>query len=176
VPWSTGISSGPSKGCTGWSATSASWRYRTACTRCWPRGSTPWTRACGGGLYHALGERRRQAIAYLREGARLATEAGDNFTLGRALLNLADALTPIDPAAIASLRQQSTPYHLAHGLLDHAEHLLSHGDAEAAATAVGEARGIAGRPRCQPLLDRAAALSPEESPALTLQESPAAGS
>jgi class 3 adenylate cyclase/tetratricopeptide (TPR) repeat protein len=73
--------------------------------------------------------------------------------------------------AIASLRGQSTPYHLAHGLLDHAEYLLSHGDAGAealavgtAALAVGEAREIAGRLRCQPLLDRAAALTPQDSP------------
>ena len=35
-------------------------------------------------------------------------------------------------AAIAGLRQHSTPYHLAHGLLDHAEHLLRSGDDEAA--------------------------------------------
>jgi len=45
-------------------------------------------------------------------------------------------------AAIASLRQQSTPYHLAHGLLDYAEHLLGRGDAEGAAAAIEEARGI----------------------------------
>jgi hypothetical protein len=58
-------------------------------------------------------------------------------------------------AAVAGLRQRSTPYHLAHGLLDHAEHLLRTGDDQAAAAAAGEARGIAGRLRCQPLLDRA---------------------
>jgi len=77
----------------------------------------------------------------------------------------ADAFT----AAIASLRVQSTPYHLAHGLLDHAGYLMRTGAAEAAAAAVAEARGIAGRLRCQPLLDRAAAL---DSPALTPQDSP----
>jgi hypothetical protein len=60
-------------------------------------------------------------------------------------------------AAIASLRERSTPYHLAHGLLDHAQFLLSQGDAAAAALAVEEARGIAERLSCQPLLDRAAA-------------------
>jgi class 3 adenylate cyclase/tetratricopeptide (TPR) repeat protein len=74
-------------------------------------------------------------------------------------------------AAIAGLRVQSTPYHLAHGLLDHAEYLLSVGDAEAAAAAVEEARDIAGRLRCQPLLDRAAALTPPDSPTLTTQDS-----
>ena len=39
----------PSRGdATGSSATSGSWRSRTACTRCWPPGWTPWTRTCGG--------------------------------------------------------------------------------------------------------------------------------
>jgi class 3 adenylate cyclase/tetratricopeptide (TPR) repeat protein len=67
-------------------------------------------------------------------------------------------------AAITSLREQSTPYHLAHGLLDHAEYLLATGDAGAAAAAVAEARDIAARLRCQPLLDRAGALTPQDSP------------
>jgi len=58
-------------------------------------------------------------------------------------------------AAIASLREDSTPYHLAHGLLDHAQRLSRWGDAEAAAAAADEAREIARRLRCQPLLDRA---------------------
>jgi class 3 adenylate cyclase len=68
-------------------------------------------------------------------------------------------------AAIGSLREQSTPYHLAHGLLDRAWHLTGPHDAEAAARALGEAREIAGRLRCQPLLDRAADLAPAEPPA-----------
>jgi hypothetical protein len=63
-------------------------------------------------------------------------------------------------AAITGLRQHSTPYHLAHGLLDHAEHLLRTGDAETAATAITEAVSIAGRLGCQPLLDRAATTQP----------------
>jgi class 3 adenylate cyclase len=63
-------------------------------------------------------------------------------------------------AAIAGLRERSTPYHLAHGLLDHAQFLLGRGDAAAAALAVGEARDIGDRLRCQPLLDRAANLDP----------------
>ena len=58
-------------------------------------------------------------------------------------------------AAITGLREQSTPYHLAHGLLDHAEYLTRQGDADAAALAVDEARAIGERLRCQPLLDRA---------------------
>jgi len=63
-------------------------------------------------------------------------------------------------AAIAGLRQHSTPYHLAHGLHDHAEHLLRTGDDEAAEEAIAEARDIAGRLGCQPLLDRADATQP----------------
>jgi hypothetical protein len=75
-------------------------------------------------------------------------------------------------AAIKSLRAQSTPYHLAHGLLDHAEYLLATGDAEAAAAAIEEARDIAGRLRCQPLLERAAALTPQDSATAAPQDSP----
>ncbi len=74
-----------------------------------------------------------------------------------------------DPAAAASfasaitrLRQLSTPYHLAHGLLDHAEYLTRLHDPEAAEAAIAEARDIAGRLRCQPLLDRAAAQTSAE--------------
>jgi class 3 adenylate cyclase/predicted ATPase len=58
-------------------------------------------------------------------------------------------------AAITGLRQHSTPYHLAHGLLDHAACLAARGEAEAAAAAAGEAAGIAARLGCQPLADRA---------------------
>jgi predicted ATPase/class 3 adenylate cyclase len=61
-------------------------------------------------------------------------------------------------AAVTGLRELTTPYHLAHGLLDHAEHLTSHGHAKAAAVAAGEARDIAHRLRCRPLLDRAGAI------------------
>jgi class 3 adenylate cyclase len=57
-------------------------------------------------------------------------------------------------AAIRSLRDLSTPYHLAHGLLDRAEYLSSRGESDAAAQAVAEAHGIAERLRCQPLLNR----------------------
>jgi len=63
-------------------------------------------------------------------------------------------------AAITGLRQHSTPYHLAHGLLDHASHLLRLDDDEVARTAIGEARGIAQQLRCQPLLDRAETIQP----------------
>ena len=66
-------------------------------------------------------------------------------------------------AAVTSLREGSTPYHLAHGLLDHARHLSRTGDADAAAAATSEASDIASRLRCQPLLDRAAAITPTGS-------------
>ena len=69
-------------------------------------------------------------------------------------------------SVISSLRELSTPYHLAGGLLDHAEYLTRHGDA-AAAQATSEARDIARRLRCQPLLDRAADMAPAESRMLT---------
>lgn len=50
-------------------------------------------------------------------------------------------------------------------LLDHDEYLIRLGDAEAAETAIAEARDIATRLRCQPLLDRAANLAPTRPPA-----------
>jgi hypothetical protein len=78
-----------------------------------------------------------------------------------------DATSAAFAAAIAGLRQHSTPYHLAHGLLDHAEHLLRTDDDEAAAVAGGEARDIAERLRCQPLLDRAETIQPA-SPRITV--------
>jgi len=62
--------------------------------------------------------------------------------------------------AITCLREQSTPYHLAHGLLDHAGYLTSRGDSDAAALAIEEARVIGRRLHCQPLLDRAVDLEP----------------
>ena len=65
------------------------------------------------------------------------------------------AATGAFAAAVTHLREQSTPYHLAHGLLDHAGYLTLHGDADAAAEAIDEARVIGRRLRCQPLLDRA---------------------
>jgi hypothetical protein len=66
-------------------------------------------------------------------------------------------------AAVGSLRELSTPYHLAHGLLDYAHYLARAGDAESAAAAIEEARAIAGRLRCQPLLDRSASIAPAKS-------------
>ena len=51
--------------------------------------------------------------------------------LARARLAAADGDPDAGPAfaaAITGLRQHSTPYHLAHGLLDHAAHLAARGD------------------------------------------------
>ena len=70
------------------------------------------------------------------------------------------ALRTAPAAAVAGLRQHSTPYHLAHGLLDHAQHLIRLSDDEAAAAAITEAVGIAQRLGCQPLLDRADTTQP----------------
>ncbi len=75
-------------------------------------------------------------------------------------------------AAVGGLRELSTPYHLAHGLLDQAQYLAgragteagTEADNEAAEQAIAEARGIAERLGCQPLLDRAAAIAPARSP------------
>jgi hypothetical protein len=80
--------------------------------------------------------------------------------LARARLAAADPdAGPAFAAAISALRELSTPYHLAHGLLDHAAHLSQLGDDQAAAAAIGEAAGIAARLACQPLLDRVDASS-----------------
>jgi hypothetical protein len=67
-------------------------------------------------------------------------------------------------AAITSLRELSTPYHLAHGLLDHACYLLRREDADAATAATEEARAVAHTLRCQPLMDRAAHIMSVKSP------------
>jgi class 3 adenylate cyclase/tetratricopeptide (TPR) repeat protein len=99
------------------------------------------------GLYHALAERRPQATSYFRESARLATQAGDNFTLGRALLNLADALMRSDPAAAAEagrtaaghLRRTGDRYHLEAAILNIAEAMLQIGDWDAAETELARA-------------------------------------
>jgi hypothetical protein len=67
-------------------------------------------------------------------------------------------------AAIESLRAQSTPYHLAHGLLDHAEFLIGAGDEVAAEVAVAEATEVGERLGCPPLVERAEALAADRLP------------
>ncbi len=82
--------------------------------------------------------------------------------LARARLAARDDGAAADDAfaiAIANLREGGTPYHLAHGLLDHAEYLTKQNAGDAAAAAISEAREIATALRCQPLLDRATALT-----------------
>jgi hypothetical protein len=75
--------------------------------------------------------------------ARLATGDGD------------PGVTVAFAAAIEALRATSTPFHLAHGLLDYAEHLDAVGDGAAAELATAESRDIAERLGCAPLVDRA---------------------
>ena len=65
-------------------------------------------------------------------------------------------------AAITSLREHDTPHELATGLLDQAGYLKHTGHAQAASAAIAEAREIAGRLRCEPLLDRAKAIEHEK--------------
>jgi tetratricopeptide (TPR) repeat protein len=85
--------------------------------------------------------------------ARLAETNGD-----------AEAAAAVFAAAINGLRERSTPFHLAHGLLDQAEYLIRHADPAAASLAVEEARDIGRRLRCRPLLDRADALERAQQP------------
>jgi AAA ATPase domain/Adenylate and Guanylate cyclase catalytic domain len=56
-------------------------------------------------------------------------------------------------------RGRCLSYHLAHGLLDNAQHLTRTGEPDAATEAADEARGIATTLRCQPLLDRIDSMS-----------------
>jgi tetratricopeptide (TPR) repeat protein len=87
--------------------------------------------------------------------------------LVRARLAAADG-DPVAAAAfvdaVGGLREMTTPYHLAHGLLDHAQFLMRLPDAQAAEAAIGEARDIARKLRCQSLLDRAAQITSAKSP------------
>jgi hypothetical protein len=90
-----------------------------------------------------------------------------DLTLARlAADDQAPSATAAFAATISSLRELSPPYHLAHGLLDYAQHLISRPDPAAAGLAVNEAHGIAERLHCQPLLDRAAELRGAEEAAL----------
>jgi class 3 adenylate cyclase/tetratricopeptide (TPR) repeat protein len=87
--------------------------------------------------------------------------------LVRARLAAADG-DPVAAAAfveaVSGLREMTTPYHLAHGLLDHAQFLIRLHDAQAAEAAIGEARDIARKLRCQSLLDRAVPTTSVKSP------------
>jgi hypothetical protein len=61
--------------------------------------------------------------------------------------------------AIADLRTRSTPFHLAHGLLDYADFLASTGDSDGAAALIAEATQIGERLLAGPLVRRAAAIA-----------------
>jgi tetratricopeptide (TPR) repeat protein len=87
--------------------------------------------------------------------ARLAARDGDGDGDGYGDGDGDQVVAASFAAAIVSLREHSTPYHLAHGLLDRARYLLARFDAEAAALALEEARAIGHRLRCSALLDRA---------------------
>jgi class 3 adenylate cyclase len=107
------------------------------------------------GIYLGLVGRRPQAIAYLRESARLATQAGDTFSLGRTFLNLSHELAPIDPAAAAEaartgaghLRRTGARDYLAVGIANLSQALLMLGEwdtAEAELAQAADADGLAG--------------------------------
>jgi predicted ATPase len=106
------------------------------------------------GIYLAMDGRLPQAIAYFREGARLATQADDNISLGRALLNLSDPLAVTDPAAAAEaartaaahLRRAGARDYLAVAITNLAQTQLMLGDWDAAETGLtqeAEADGLA---------------------------------
>jgi len=57
--------------------------------------------------------------------------------------------------AVVSLRNRSTPYHLAHGLLDYAEYLATVGRPAEVADLVEEAQAVGAPLRAAPLIDRA---------------------
>ena len=107
------------------------------------------------GIHHATPGGVPQAASYFRESARLATQAGDNLLLGRALGNLADSLTVTDPAAAAEaartaaghLRRGGARDHLAVAVGNLAQALLMLGDWDAAEqelTQAADAGGLAG--------------------------------
>jgi class 3 adenylate cyclase/tetratricopeptide (TPR) repeat protein len=107
------------------------------------------------GIYHGLTGRRPVATAYLREGARLATQAGDTLTLGRTLSNLSHVLGCVDPAAAAEaartaaghMRRAGARDYLAFTIFNLGQALMMLGDwdaAEAELTQAADADGLAG--------------------------------
>ena len=88
------------------------------------------------GIYHAYSGRMPEAASYCREAVRLATQAGDILSLGRALVNLANMVTGTDPAAgaeaaraaAAQLRRAGARNHLTIAVENLAEALLILGD------------------------------------------------
>jgi hypothetical protein len=97
----------------------------------------------------------------LLRAERLLARARLEVSENKAVANVAFA------EALLALRRAPSPYHLANGLLDHAQHLAATDDFTGCVALVTEARIIATRLRAQPLLDRADQLltnvaSPEE--------------
>ena len=92
------------------------------------------------GIYLGTVGRRPEAAAYLRESARLATQAGDNMRAGTALLNLSDAVVLTDPAAAAEtaltaawhLRRAGAREHLGWAIGNLVQALLMLGEWDAA--------------------------------------------
>jgi hypothetical protein len=66
-------------------------------------------------------------------------------------------------AAVVALREFGSPYHLALGLLDEAEHLAGD-DPDRAAALAAEARDIGDRLGCLPIQRRAAAIPGSTEP------------
>ena len=131
----------------------------------WPRWAWPLAARTACDLRETAATSELLGLLYDCPTGHLAPMLRAERDLARARLAASDSEQPATAdfaKAVTSLHEHSTPYHLAHGLLDHAEHLIRLGDAEAAEKAISEARDIAGRLRCQPLLDRAADLIPAE--------------
>ncbi len=104
-----------------------------------------------------------------RQPGRLSPLLWAERDLARARLAARNGAAVSDGFAVAirGLREHGTPYHLAHGLLDYASYLARTGDAAAASQATAEARDLAAKLGCRPLLDRAnelAARSPDSLP------------
>ena len=109
-------------------------------------------------LEDAAATRQLHAMLDAHPSGRLPPMLRAERDLARARANGSDFA-----AAIAGLRELSTPYHLAHGLLDYAGELTRRGETEAAAAVAEEATAIAVQLRCQPLLDRAADATQSEA-------------
>jgi tetratricopeptide (TPR) repeat protein len=94
------------------------------------------------GVGYAILDRAAEAAAALEYAARLAARAGDREAEGRALTNLSDTLTPVDPAAAADVartaldraRQVGARRQLAFAVANLAEALLTIGNWDEAAT------------------------------------------
>ena len=112
----------------------------------------------------AIGELLGQLDAYQPGHLGRMLRAERDLARARVAASNGRAATASFAAAISGLRELGSPYHLAHGLLDHAQLLTRLHEAAAAEAAVGEAREIAGDLRCQPLLDRAADITSAQSP------------